>query len=291
MRRPRRRARGPLIVLILVVLGAAGAYLGLVLYPERAAANLMRPSSAEFTHALEAYRATAGSLPLGATDPSVLLQQATTILETADEARERLSSASGSLAAREPTDLPFVSSRPPLEQAITIRDQMAAFYTAALENVGSLESVAGYVSELGGILPQLQTFDETLGGGDLSSAVASAIPIADQFNADLEALAPPDELGALHTSVLAIAQRIRADLDELSGAGNPANSPVVAALFEDVRGDVDTFRRTVGTAPEVARQAGLGLSLRGLETQAQQIIDGLRSLREDHGISGLTVPG
>jgi hypothetical protein len=251
----------------------------------------MRPSSAEFAEALDGYRTTIESFPPGSTDPSVLLQQATAILETADDARERLSSGSGSLEAREPTDLPLVSSRPPLEQATRIRDQMAAFYTAALETVADLESVAGYLSELGGVLPQLEAFHETLGAGDLASAVASAIPIADQFIADLQALAPPDELGALHTSLLAIARRMRADLDELSQAGDPADSPVVAALLEDVRGDVDTFRQTVGTAPEVARQAGLGATLKDLEAQAQRITDGLRSLRDDHGISGLTIPG
>jgi hypothetical protein len=280
-----------LVVLLLVVLGAAGAYFGLVLYPERAAADLMRPSSAEFTDALVAYRTTVEALPPGATDPSVLLQQATTVLETADDAREQLSSARGSLEAREASDLPIVSSRAPLEQAIRIRDQMAAFYTAALENVADLESVAGYVSELGGVLPQLETFDQTLGGGELSSAVASAIPIADQFIADLQALPPPDELGALHTSLLAIARRMRADLDELSQAGDPADSPVVAALLDDVRGDVETFRQTVGTAPDVARQAGLGTRLRNLTAHAQRVTDGLRSLRDDQGISGLTIPG
>jgi hypothetical protein len=279
------------VVLLLVVLAAAGAYFGLVLYPERAAADLMRPSSAEFTEALGAYRVTIEAFPPGETDPTVLLQQATTILETADDTRERLSSAGGSLEAREPTDLPIVSGQAPLDQAIGIRDQMAAFYTGALETVADLESLAGYVTELGGVLPQLETFDQTLAGGELSSAVASAIPIADQYIADLQALAPPDELGALHTSLLAIARRMRADLDELAQAGDPTDSPVVAALLDDVRGDVETFRQTVATAPDVARQAGLGTRLKDLDTQAQRVTDGLRSLRDDHGISGLTIPG
>jgi hypothetical protein len=279
------------VILLLVVLVAAGAYFGLVFYPERAAADLMRPSSAEFTEALEAYGTTVEAFPAGATDPSVLLQQATAVLDTADEARERLSSAHGSLEAREPTELPVVSSQSPLDQAIRIRDQVGAFYTAALENVGDLESVAGYLTELGAVLPQLDTFAQTLGGGELSSAVAAAIPIADQLIADLQALPPPDELGALHTSLLAITRRMRADLEELSRAGDPADSPVVAALLDDVRGDVETFRQTLGTAPEVARQASLGARLRDVNARAQQVTDGLRSLRDDQGISGLTIPG
>jgi hypothetical protein len=289
----RRRYRNLWTFLVVFLLVAGGAYAGLVWYPQRAAGELMRPSSEEFAGALEAYRTAASAFPPGATDPQVLVDASNAVLAASPPARERLSAASTALQRREPPNLPVVSSRPPLQQARDVREQMIAFDTRALEVVARLEAVAGYVTQVATTLPQLDTLGSTLGNPkptEVGAAVAAATPIADQMMADLRALTPPDELGGLHSSLVAIARRIRADLDEVIGAAESGAGPVVTALVENIRGDLDSFRQTLGTAPREAGRAGLAPSLLRVEAIAQQVIAGLRALRDVHGLSGLTVP-
>ncbi len=290
--REQRRA-GPLLVLVtvLVLLVAGGAYTALTWYPRRAATDLMQPSSTEFAVAAGAYRAAIGALPPAATDPQVLVDQSATILTAAGAARQQLTDASSLLEGREPTDLPVISDRPPLNTAIRLREEMLAFYTMALETVADVESAAGYLSSLAPILPELDNLATTLTDpDDLGAAVAAATPVADQVIADLQALTPPDELGGLHSSLAAIARRIRADLDELTETGQTGQTPVTRALLENVRTDIGTLRETMGTAPDAARQAGLGAQIEEIEVRIVGIIEALTTLRDRYDITGLTIP-
>jgi hypothetical protein len=289
--REQRRA-GPLFVLVAVLflVLAGGAYTALTWYPRRAATDLMRPSSEEFTAVAGAYHTAIGALPPASTDPQVLVDQSPTILTAAGTAREQLTDASSGLESREPTDLPVISSRPPLEDAIRLREQMLAFYTTALETIADVESVAGYLSSLTPLLPELEDLAATLEDPeDLGGAVSAATPVADQVIADLQALTPPEELGGLHSALAAIARRIRADLNELTEMGQ-AGSPVTRALLEDLRADIGTLRETMGTAPDAARQAGLGTQIEDVEARIVSIVDGLTSLRDRYDVSGLTIP-
>lgn len=254
----------------------------------------MRPSSKEFAEALEAYRATASAFPPGPTDPQALGDASNTVLASSPATRDRLAAFGTELDRRQPPTIPVVSSRPPLQQARDVREQMIAFDTRALETLARLEAVAGYVTEVAPALPQLDTLRSTLGNprdpAEVRAAVAAATPVADQMLADLRAITPPAELGGLHSSLVAIARRIRADLDDLVEASQGGAGPVVTALVENIGGDLDSFRETFGTAPKEAGQAGLRTSLQQVDAVAQQVIAGLRTLRNVHGLSGLTVP-
>jgi hypothetical protein len=293
-RHARRRYRGLWTLLILFLLVSGATYAGLVWYPQRAAGDLMRPSSKGFAEALETYRSTVTSFPPGPTDPQALVDTSNTLVTVSPQARDRLAAFGAELDRREPPNIPVVSSRPPLQQARDVREQMIAFDTRALEVVARLEAVAGYVTEVAPALPQLDTLRSTLGTprepAEVRAAVAAATPVADQMLADLRAITPPDELGGLHSSLLAIARRIRADLDDLVEASQGGAGPVVTALVQNIGGDLDSFRETFGTAPKEARQAGVAVGVRDVQAVAQQVIAGLRTLRDVHGLSGLTVP-
>jgi hypothetical protein len=297
-RQARRRARSgfgrAIVLLVVLALLVGGAYVALVWYPQRAAGDLMRPSSEEFATALVSYQETVAAFPPGPTDPTVLVDTSNVVLTEAGQAREELTRASGSLEARAPTDLPVVSSRSPLQLASDVRQQMLAFYSGALEAVASLEAVAGYLTVVAGTFPRLDDLEGTLAEveepAEAGTAVATATPIADQLIADLQAVTPPDELGALHTSLLAVARRIRADLDEVAAAGQSGTGPLVRALLQDVTAEVTTFRETVGTAPKVAGDAGLALRLEDVDVTERRVVEGLEELRDVHGLSGLTVP-
>jgi hypothetical protein len=293
-RHARRRYRGLWTLLILFLLAAGGAYVGLVWYPQRAAGEVMRPSSKEFADALETYRATVRGFPPGPTDAQALVDTSNAVLTSSPPARDRLAAFGTKLDRREPPNIPVVSSRPPLQQARDVRDQMIAFDTRALEVLARLEAVTGYVTEVAPSLPQLETLGTTLGNprdpADVRAAVAATTPVADQMLADLRAITPPDELGGLHSSLVAVARRIRADLDDLVEASRGGAGPVVTALVQNIGGDLDSFRETFGTAPKEARQGGLATSLQEVDAIAGHVIAGLRTLRDVHGLSGITVP-
>ena len=291
---PGRKRRGRFVAIVLLLALASLAYLGLVWYPRQAAADLMQPSSREFAAALQAYRGAAAAFPPGATDPQALTDASTTVVEASADARAELSTASAALAEREPTDFPVVSSRPPLGEAIRLRTRMTTFYTRGLEALGSLENVAGYLSEVGGVLPAIGTLEATVAEADPAQpaqAVGSAIPVADQLLADLTALTPPDELGGLHSSLVTIAERVRADLDEVAGAGGRNVVPVVTALLEGIRGELLSFRETLGSAPDLSRRAGLGPLLREVEELSRSVTAGLIALRDEERIESITLPG
>jgi hypothetical protein len=279
------------IVLLLVVAG--GAYGVLVVYPERAAADLMQPSSEEFAEGLELYRATISVFPPGPTDPQVLVEQSNVLVLQVGDARQELGRTTARLEQREPSDWPVISSRQPLRQARDTRDRMLDFYTSALETLASMEGVAGYVTRVAAVLPQLDNLEQTLGSpapAEVGPAVAAATPIADQIVADLKSITPPEEMGGHHASLLAIAQRIRDDLDEIDRAGQQGSEPVTRALVQDVRTEIASFRETLGAAPKDAGDAGLDDRRSDVDRLAEQVVAQLEALRDVQGVAGLTVP-
>jgi hypothetical protein len=291
-RPPRRRWRGPLALILTLVLLGAAAYAALFWYPERAAGDLLRPSSEEFAEALDAYGSMVRAIPPEGTEPQAVSSAVGVMLEETDDARTTITRAQGALEAREPINIPVVSSQSPLDDAARIRDRMLSFYTGSLELVVDLESVSGYLTELGSTLPLIDNLDRALGEGqDAGAIVAAATPVSEQLLADLQALAPPEELGSLHTSLLAIAATIRDDLEEAAAsADQPGAEPVVAALLDDARTELETFRETVATAFDTALGAGIGEQIRRLDRQAGRVIDDLTEVRDQHDLTGLTIP-
>lgn len=281
-----------MVLLLTLVLGAA-AYVALFWYPERGARDLLRPSSEEFAGGLEAYRAMVQSVPPEGTEPEAVSSAVGTVLQETDDARATLARAQGSLEAREPVGIPVISSRPPLEDAARIRDRMLSFYTGALELVADLESVSGYLTELGSTLPLIDNLERALGqpGAEgTDQIVAAASPVTEQLLADLQSQVPPEELGSLHESLLAIAGTIREDLEEAASSNQPGAEPVVAAFLDDARDELDTFRSTVGTAFDTALGAGIGDQIRRLDRRAGRVIADLAEVRDDYGLTGLTIP-
>jgi hypothetical protein len=285
--------RRTLVWVLVLLLISAGVYAALVWYPRRAAADLMRPSSEEFAAALNAYRSTVATFPPGRTDPQALIDGADEVVTAAGAARQEIGRASAELEQREPVDLPVVSSRPPLRQAVATREGMQAFYASALETVASLEGIAGYVTSVAPVLPQLDNLEQRLGrptAEEVGATVAAATPIADQVVADLRATTPPEQLGGLHASLVAIAQRIRADIDELARAGQQGSQPVVNATIQEIRAEITSFRETLGGTPRDAANAGLEDQKAEVDRLAENVITGLETLRDTYGITGLTVP-
>jgi hypothetical protein len=278
-------------VLFLLVAGAA--YGALVLYPQRAAGDLMRPSSEEFAQALDVYRTTIARFPPGRTDPQVLVDQSNDVVGRVGDAREELGRAAARLEQREPANWPVVSSRPPLRQARDARDRMLDFYTSALETLASVEGVAGYVTLVGAVLPQLDNLEQTLGSpgqAEVPAAVAAATPIADQILAHLQSITPPEEMGGLHASLLAIAVRIRVDLNEIARAGQEGTEPVVRALVQDVKAEIGSFREAVGAAPRESGNAGLDQRRAEVDRLAGRVIAELEAIGATYGVVGITVP-
>jgi hypothetical protein len=292
-RQRRGSVRRAIAWLILIVVLGGSAYAGLVWYPQRAASDVMRPSSEDFALALDAYRSTVSLFPPGATDPQALLVQSNQVLEAAGDTREDLGRATARLEQREPVSWPVISDRPPLRQARATHQDMLAFSTSARETVASVEAIAGYLTRVAGVLPQLDNLEQTLGSPmveEIEGAVAASTPIADQMLADIRAVTPPEELGGLHASLLAIAQRIRDDLDEIARAGQQGSQPVITALVQDVRGEIALFRETLGEAPREAGQGGLVDRRAEVDRLAAEAVSGLQALRDGYGITGLTIP-
>jgi hypothetical protein len=279
------------IILLLFVAGVA--YGGLVWYPEQAATDLMRPSSEDFAVSVDVYRSTMAGFPPGPTDPQALIDASAGFVAAVGPTREELTRASARLEERQSADLPVISSRQPLRQARVTRDRMLDFYTSALETLASVEGVAGYLTLVGPVLPVLDNLEQALGtpGQDeVAGAVAAATPIADQILADLRAITPPEELGGLHATLVAIAERIRLDLDEIARAGREGTEQVVRALVQDVQAQIVTFREAVGAAPRDAGRSGLDDRTARVDELTVQVTAELEALRDRYGITELTIP-
>jgi hypothetical protein len=258
----------------------------------RAAEDLMRPTSAEFAAAMRAYREAVGAAPMEGNDPQVVVEAAAGVLDPAETARVELTEAQVQLEGRTPPEIPVISDQPPLADAIELRERILRLYPLALETVGDLESLAGYVTELSRTLPQLQNVESMLRKAtpaNMSEAVAVATPVAGQLSADLEAITPPEELGAVHASLQAITAQITGDLEQAGETAGQASEPVLRALIGDIIGEVRDFRQAVATSPATALEAGLGTQLRAVDRVAARIAEELEALQAD-GVSGLTIP-
>jgi hypothetical protein len=265
-------------------------YGGLIWYPRKAATDFARPVSEHFAEALGAFRAAVGAFPPGATDPSVIIDAGGRITEAAGPARDRLDEARNALQGETITGVPVISDRPPLDEARRMEEALAAFYPTALEVVSRLERVAGYLEE---IAPALTSVDEMVDllfsgpvveEGTAPKATASAADVV----GFLEATDPPVETGGVHSALLAIAAEVREGVQRLAGFGEP--SPLAKAVLNGVREDLVAFRETLGKAGILVRRAGLGRPLSETKTTVAAAIAGLVSLRDEHGITGLTVP-
>lgn len=271
---------------IVALLVAGVVYLGFFWWPVQAAGDLMKPSSEDFAGSVADLQVTVNAYPSGET-----LEGSGAVIEAAPAARDELSGAQLRLENRRVLSIPILSSRPAFSLAQDLKEQMMAFYTVGLEAVGDLEAVARYLNELEPLVPALGNVRKALGapktGGEIEDAVASAEPIAEQLRADLRALDPPDELGAAHTSLLAITRGIQEDLDEIERVGG--GSPVLRALLKDIRSQLDSFRKTASEAPFRALEGGLGQRLATLNRRSATITDGLIELR-DKGVGDLSIP-
>jgi hypothetical protein len=225
----------------------------------------------------------------------VLADLAATAVSAVGPARAELSAASVALTERTPLDLPVVSSRPPMPEAVALRERMIEFYTAAQQVVSGLERAASFITEAAKVLPGLAGLEEAMLTADPDSpdvALDTAIPLSDQLLVDLQALTPPSELGGFQQSLHTIAQGIRDHLEDLARArGGEAGKPVVAATIRNVRNEIVAFRQTFSTAPRQARGGGLGPLLEEVDALAVEITERLATLREARDLDGITLPG
>ena len=170
---------------------------------------------------------------------------------------------------------------------------MLSFYLSALELVADLESVARYLTEVAAVLPKLEDLRGTLGNPRTPAAVDAVIPaaraVADQLLADVDALAPPPDIGSLHQSLRAIIGTTRGSLDELDDVRGRAARPVLATLVTEIGTQLDTFRETFIGGPAAALEAGLASRTAELTNQIRRIAEGLARLRDEHGLEDVVV--
>jgi hypothetical protein len=293
-RRRRGRRWGRAIALALVVLLAAGAvYAALAWYPRRVASETVGPTSRTFATALAAYREMLAVYP-ARPRPGAIEQGAEGLLDRADPTRQALGTGQGEVDGHRLPSLPIIGSRPPLSIASAAHEEMEFFYTAALEVVGDLEAVARYLNQIGPTLPKLENLRQELGNprapGEIDRAAAGARAVADQLIADLRAVTAPEEMGPIQAGLLATSRAIRRDLDDIDRISRQGRSPVLRALIEDVESRIRSYRQTFTAAPGETMDAALGPGVEAVERTARRIVDHLAVLRDDHGVSGLTVP-
>lgn len=270
---------------------AAGAYAALIWYPLREAQEAMLPASRDFDAAIDPLERTVGAFPEKG-DPA-LLAEAASVLDYADDARERLTQAQVRLEEQDPPNIPFLSQLAALRIAGETHEDMQEFHVSALELVGRLEAASRYLTQLAPTLPTLDNLETALGHPEspaqIEGAAASGAPIVDQLMADLRALSPPDELGAVHASLTAIARGIRSGIEDLGELTGEAEAPVAQAILEDIRSQMESFRETAADAPRAARAGGLEERISSVEALARQIVVRLGEL-EAEGVEGLTIP-
>jgi hypothetical protein len=289
-RRHGRRSRRLEATAVLILLLTAVVYAGLIWYPRKAATDFARPVSRSFAEGLGAFRAAVGVFPPGATDPQVMVDAAGRISEAAGPARDRLSDGRNALEVHTIPGIPLISSRPPLDEARRVQSDLATFYPAALEVVSRLERVADYLGEIDPALASVDELVDLLFSGPVveeGTAPKAMAPAADVVGF-MEATDPPEEAGGLHAALLAIATEIREGVQRLAGFGE--SSPVAKAVLNGVREDLATFRDTLGRGGVLVRRAGLGRPLSEAKAAVAAAVAGLTALRDEHGITGLSVP-
>jgi hypothetical protein len=293
-RRRRGRRWGRTIALVVVLLLLAGAvYAALAWYPRRVAGQSVAPTSRAFSAALTGYRQMLSGYP-PPPRPRAVEQATAALLERADPARQAVAAGQGELDANRLPSLPIVGTRPPMSTAAEVHEQMAFFYTGALEVVGDLEAIARYLTQVGPTLPKLQNLREELGDprspGEIDRAAAGARAVANQLIADLRAVTPPEEMGPIQAALLATSRAIRRDLDDIDRISRQGRTPVLRALIEDVESRIRSYRQTFTAGPREVMEAGLGTAVASVERTAAGIIQRLALLRDDYGVAGLTVP-
>jgi hypothetical protein len=274
-------------VLILLITGVL--YAGLIWYPRKAAADYARPVSADFAETLAAYRAAVGAFPPGATDASVMIDSAGRMIQAIGPARDALTRSRTGIEEAIIPGIPVISDRPPLDEAHAVQEELSTFYPAALEVVARLERVAAYLAEIGPALASVDEMIPLLTGPVVETGSArKAVAPAAEVVGFLDATAPPEETGGLHSALLAIATEINEDVARLAGIEQP--SPVAKAVLGGLRNDLATFRETLGRAGVLVRRAGLGRPIAEAKEAIARVITGLLSLRDEHGLAGVTVP-
>ncbi|MGH2682733.1 MAG: hypothetical protein ACRDIX_05825 [Actinomycetota bacterium] len=294
----RRRRRGrrwgrALSLAILVILVAGSVYGAFAWYPRQVAGQAVGPTSRAFSDGLEAFQGMLAGYPVrprrGAIEAG-----AEAILERADPTRQALGAGQGELVEHRLPSLPVIGTRPPLSIAAGVQDEMAFFYTGALEVVADLEGIARYLTQIDPTLPKLDNLREELGNprtpGEIARAAAGARAVARQLIADLRAVTPPEEVGPIHAALLATAQAIRRDLDDIDRISRQGRSPVLRALIEDVESRIGSYRDTFTTAPGETMDAALEPAIAAVNRSVRRIVQNLTVLREEYGVTGLTVP-
>jgi hypothetical protein len=174
-----------------------------------------------------------------------------------------------------------------------LRDRMLAFYLGALELVADMEGVARYLSEAAALLPKLDELRGTLGNPRTPTQVDAVLPAAravtDQLLTDLNALTAPTEVGSIHESLRAIAGTTRGQLDELDQVRGRTARPIVATLVTEIGTQLDSFRETYVGAPAAALEAGFAPRMTELANQIRSIVEGLTTLRAEHGLADVLV--
>jgi hypothetical protein len=293
-RRRRGRRWGRAIALAVVVLLVAGAvYAAVSWYPRRVTGQSAGPTSRAFSAALAAYREMLAAYP-ARPRPRAIEQGANGLLERGDPTRQALGAGQGELDGHRLPSLPIVGTRPPLSIAAGVHEQMAFFYTGALQVVGDLEAIARYLTQIGPTLPKLENLRGELGNprapGEIDRAAAGARAVANQLIADLRAVTAPEEMGPIQAGLLATSRAIRKDLDDIDRISRQGRSPVLRALIEDVESRIQSYRQTFTAAPRQTMDAGLGPEVAAVERTVRGIIQRLAVLRDDYGVAGLTVP-
>jgi len=272
---------------VIVALLVAGGYAALIWYPVRAAGSVMEPTSADYVEALAAHRAAVDAFP-----ESGELDAATALLDVTDRARSSITEARIALEERTVTSLPVISDRSPIRLAREARSEIIVFYTESQELIGDMEAAAGFLGDVAAVVPSLDNLRAALvvprSPAEATQVAAAARPIAEQLTADTQALSPTDEMAGVHASLLAIAGRIRADIDELERAAQTDVQQVVTALVTGIREQIETYESAASQAPTAAREAGLEDRIASLETQAGSIRILLAQLA-DEGVD-VTVP-
>jgi hypothetical protein len=171
---------------------------------------------------------------------------------------------------------------------------MEFFMTGALEVVGDLEAVARYLTQVGPTLRKLESLRQELGNprapAEIDRAAAGARAVAGQLIADLRAITPPEEMGPIQAALMATARAIRKDLDDIDRISRQGRSPVLRALIEDVDSRIHSYRATFTAAPRETMDAALGSAVDAVNRSVRGIVERLVVLRDEYGVTGLTVP-